>query len=154
MNTHTKNCQPKVVDEKEDNEVEIEIELNETEFDNFNMPSSSINESFENLDEFMDDVKFHPEVVDEKEDDEVEIEIELNETEFDDFNMTSSSINESCDNLDESMEDVNGAEIQIDLNETESTQKKGSERFECAQCMKLFSTKKSLELHITSLRNL
>ena len=38
--------------------------------------------------------------------------------------MTSSSINESCDNLDESMEDVNVAEIQIDLNETKSTQKK------------------------------
>ena len=154
MNTHTKKFHPKVVDEKEDNEVEIEIELNETEFDDFNMPSSSINESFENLDEYMDDVKFHPKVVDEKEDDEVEIEIELNETEFDDFNMTSSSINESCDNLDESMEDVNGAEIQIDLNETESTQKKGSESFECAQCMKLFSTKKALKLHITILHNL
>ena len=96
MNTHTKKFHPKVVDEKEDNEVEIEIELNETEFDDFNMPSSSINESFENLDEYMDNVKFHPKVVDEKEDDEVEIEIELNETEFDDFNMTSSSINESC----------------------------------------------------------
>ena len=52
------------------------------------------------------------------------------------------------------MEDVNVAEIQIDLNETESTQKKGSESFECAQCMKLFSTKKTLKLHITSLHNL
>ena len=39
MNTHTKKIHPKVVDEKEDNEVEIEIELNETEFDDFNMPS-------------------------------------------------------------------------------------------------------------------
>ena len=91
--------------------------------------------------------KFHPKVVDEKEDNEVEIEIELNETEFEDFNMPSSSINEY-------IEDVNGAEIQIDLNETESTQKKGSESFECAQCMKLFSTKKAWKLHITSLHNL
>ena len=49
--TYKKN-HPKVVDEKEDNEVEIEIELNETEFDDFNMPSSSINESFGNLDEY------------------------------------------------------------------------------------------------------
>ena len=68
--------------------------------------------------------------------------------------MTSSLINESCDDLDEYMEDVNEAEIQIELNVTESTQKKGSESFECAQCMKLFSTKEALKLHITSLHNL
>ena len=64
--------------------------------------------------------------------------------------MTSSLINESCDDLDEYMEDVNEAEIQIELNEP---RKKGSESFECAQCMKLFSTKKALKLHISSLHN-